>query len=232
MPSLWKERNSQIEKLPSIIEFEVVEQTQITGARIYVNSEDSAYRIIRELSLPNITYISIIKLVNEQNKLVYYFRLFADYFGEAEHPYKIELENEEIEDLAVGNTEKIQLYKARVGQGEYRNRLLELCPFCPLTLISDERLLTASHIKPWINSDNFEKTDPMNGFMFTPTIDRLFDRGFLSFTDDKKTILSPFLSNMTYSKLGISNNKIIQHLPIDGRQEYLKYHRENILKKV
>ena len=77
-----------------------------------------------------------------------------------------------------------------------------------------------------------EKTDPMNGFMFTPTIDRLFDRGFLSFTDDKKTILSPFLSNMTYSKLGISNNKIIQHLPIDGRQEYLKYHRENILKKV
>jgi len=91
-------------------------------------------------------------------------------------------------------------------------------------------LLIASHIKPWASSDNFEKTDPMNGFMLTPTFDRLFDRGFLSFTDDKKTILSPFLSNMTYSKLGISNNKLIPHLPTEGREIYLEYHRKNIFK--
>lgn len=88
-----------------------------------------------------------------------------------------------------------------------------------------------SHIKPWAVSDDFEKTDPKNGFMLTPTFDRLFDRGFLSFTDDKKTILSPFLSNMTYSKLGISDNKIIPHLPIEGREEYQHYHRNQILKK-
>jgi len=101
---------------------------------------------------------------------------------------------------------------------------------CPITLITDERLLIASHIKPWAISNSQEKTDPLNGFMLTPTFDRLFDRGFLSFTNDKKTILSPFLSKMTYSKLGISDNKIINHLPIEGREEYLNFHRTEILK--
>ena len=230
LPELWTKRKEKIERLPKIIEFEVFEQTQITGPRIYINSSDAAYEVIRELSLPNITYISVLKMLDEKKNLIYYFRLFADYFGEEEHPYKIKKEHEEIEDSSIESTEKIQLYKARVGQGEYRKRLLELCPFCPITLISDDRLLIASHIKPWVVSNNFEKTDPLNGFMFTPTIDCLFDKGFLSFTDDKKTILSPFLSNMTYSKLGISNNKYISDLPIEGREQYLQYHREHILK--
>lgn len=231
LPNLWNERKAKIDALPERIDFEVVEQTQIAGPRIYVNSNDQAYKLIRELSLPNITFISVIKLLDDKGRLNYYFRLFADYFGEAEHPYTIEKVQEEIAESVEDKLEKTQLYRARVGQGEYRKKLLELCPFCPITLISDDRLLIASHIKPWVASNDIEKIDPLNGFMLTPTFDRLFDRGFLSFTDDKKTILSPFLSNMTYSKIGISDNKIIPHLPIDGREEYLDYHRNNILKK-
>jgi len=157
--------------------------------------------------------------------------LFADYFGEVQHPYTIEKEQEDIEGKKIEETEKLQLQRARKGQGEYRSKLLSECPFCPITLVSDDRLLIASHIKPWVISNEFEKTDPKNGFMLTPTFDRLFDRGFLSFTEDKKTILSPFLSKMTYSKLGISDNRIIPHLPIDGREEYLEFHRTTILKK-
>lgn len=42
--------------------------------------------------------------------------------------------------------------------------------------VSDDRLLIASHIKPWAASDEKEKIDPKNGFMFTPTFDFLFDR--------------------------------------------------------
>jgi hypothetical protein len=68
--------------------------------------------------------------------------------------------------------------------------------------------------------------------MFTSTFDYLFDRGFLSFTNDKKTKLSPFLSTMTYSKLGISDNKIFHRLPIDGRESYLEYHRREIFQGV
>jgi len=99
-------------------------------------------------------------------------------------------------------------------------------------MVSDERILIASHIKPWAYSDENEKVDPYNGFMFTPTFDYLFDRGFLSFTDDKRTILSPFLSRMTYSKLRISDNKIIERLPIEGREKYLEYHRKNIFQGI
>lgn len=231
LPELWLERKAKIDALPEKVDFEVVEQTQISGPRIYVSSSDLAYKIIRELSLPNITFISVIKLLDINGRLCYYFRLFADYFGEVEHPYVLEKEEEAIKDSDFPQEEKKQLIKARVGQGEYRTKLLLECPLCPITLVSDDRLLIASHIKPWASSSDFEKTDPKNGFMFTPTFDRLFDRGFLSFTDDKKTILSPFLSNMTYSKLGISDNKTIPHLPIDGREAYLEYHRNVILKK-
>lgn len=231
LPELWAKRKKIVETQPDIIEFEVEEQTQLAGPRIYVNSNDKAYQLIRELSLPNITYISVIKLTDSKGDLKYYFRLFADYFGEVEHPYTIEKEQEEIEGRSIEETEKVQLQRARTGQGEYRIKLLAECPFCPITLISDDRLLIASHIKPWVVSNEFEKTDPKNGFMLTPNIDRLFDRGFLSFTNDKKTILSPFLSNMTYSKLGISDNRIIPHLPVEGREEYLEFHRTTILKK-
>jgi putative restriction endonuclease len=231
LPTLWEERKKKVQEQSEIIEFVVNEQTQLEGPRIYVNSSDKAYQLIRELSLPNITYISVIKLIDAKRQLKYYFRLFADYFGEVQHPYIIEKEQEAIEEKQIEEKEKVQLQKARFGQGEYRMKLLDECPFCPITLVSDDRLLNASHIKPWAISNEFEKTDPKNGFMFTPTIDRLFDRGFLSFTNDKKTILSPFLSNMTYSKLGISDNRIISHLPVSGREKYLEFHRTTILKK-
>ena len=33
---------------------------------------------------------------------------------------------------------------------------------------------------------------------------------------------------MTYSKLGISDNKIIHQLPLEGRESYMEYHREEI----
>jgi putative restriction endonuclease len=230
LPKLWKERKTKVDNLPEKIEFEISEQTQISGPRIYVKSSESPYNLIRELSLPNITYISVLKLLNEEGKLIYYFRLFVDYFGDKSHPYLIEKENEEIENLKE-NEEKKVLISARKGQGKYRLELLKLCPFCPITLISDDRILIASHIKPWAKSNDFEKIDPLNGFMLTPTFDYLFDNGFLSFSDNKKSILSPFLSNMTYSKIGISDGKTFNHLPIEGREKYLEYHRTEILKR-
>ena len=229
LPNLWKERKEKVSQLPELIEFEITEQSQISGPRIYVKSTDTAYKIIRELSLPNITYISIVKIVNQQGDLFYYFKLFADYFGDVQHPYTIEQEEKEISKLEK-TEEGTTLTRARKGQGKYRQELLNLCPYCPITMVSDDRVLIASHIKPWAKSNNTEKIDPMNGFMFTPTFDYLFDRGFLTFTKDKRTKLSPFLSKMTYSKLGISDNKIIYQLPIKGREEYLDYHNKEVFK--
>lgn len=231
LPTLWQSRKDRVAQFPENIEFTIYEKTDLTGPRVYVHSTDDAYKLIRELSLPNITFISIVKLLDPNNKLKYYFRLFADYFGESEHPYQIQKDETQIIESSNSEREKKQLIMARLGQGAYRQKLLLDCPFCPITLVGDNRLLNASHIKPWAISNDFEKIDSKNGFMLTPTIDRLFDRGFLSFSEDKRTMLSPFLSNITYSKLGISDNKLVPYLPIVGRENYLDYHRQQVLKK-
>ncbi len=231
MPDLWESRLEKVRNLKDFLLFDLAEQTQIAGPRIYVKSVSEAYDLIRELSLPNITYLSAIKLESKQKQILYYFRLFVDYFGESEHPYIVEQEVEKINEyVEITVEEKRQLVKARIGQGKYRRALLEECPICPITLISDDRLLIASHIKPWVDSDDVEKTDPKNGFMFTPTFDLLFDRGFMTFTDDKKMIISPWLSKMTLSRLNIAPNKQYPMLPTEGREHYLEYHRTEIFK--
>lgn len=232
LPNLWLERINKAKSLDEFMPFSLHEQTQIAGTRIYVQPEYNKiyFKLIREFALPNTSYLSAIKLIDEHGNFLFYFKPFVDYFGEYENPYA-EAEEEKIlkeDDLPIEIKE--QLIRARKGQGKYRQALLQECPFCPITLISDDRLLIASHIKPWVKSDDNEKIDPKNGFMLTPTYDLLFDRGFISFTDDQKMIISPWLSKMTCSKLNIAPEKQYPMLPINGRKNYLKYHRHNIFK--
>ncbi len=230
MPSLWQERINKLNKVNEILWFTLQEQTQISGPRVYVKSDNSAYDLIRELSLPNITYLSAIKLQSPTNEIIFYFRLFVDYFGEVEHPNAVKQEEAKIAVEEIPTEEKKQINFARIGQGRYRKALLDECPICAITLVSDDRLLIASHIKPWVASNEVEKLDPKNGFMLTPTYDFLFDRGFITFSDDKKIKISPWLSKMTCSKLNISDDKKYAMLPTEGREHYLEYHRANIFK--
>lgn len=231
MPSYWNERILKINELENILSFTLSEQTQIAGPRIYVKSDDDAFDLIRELSLPFITYLSAMKLKASNGDLIFYFRLFVDYFGEAQHPLAVKEEQERVDDeVDITDEKKKEISYARVGQGRYRKGVLEECPFCPITMVTDDRLLIASHIKPWVASEEKEKTDPKNGFMFTPTYDFLFDRGFITFTDKKEMRVSPWLSKMTCSKLNIADEKKYPMLPIEGRENYLIYHRANIFK--
>ena len=121
--------------------------------------------------------------------------------------------------------------RARIGQGLYRDKLLEECPFCPVTLINDERLLIASHIKPWAVSNSKEKTDPKNGYMLSPLYDKLFDRGFITFTEDRRVKISNWLSPQNQKRIGIKENQFFQLLPMDdARKAYLEYHRNFVFK--
>lgn len=225
----WDERFSIINWLDEVLFFDFSE-TVVKWPRIYINSKDKYYQLFRELSLPNITYLSTIKLEWKKWENIFYFRLFVDYFDEYESPYIIEEEKKVFENNYINETEKTQIVRARKWQWLYRKKLLEECPFCPITMIWDDRLLIASHIKPWAKSELGEKTDPKNGFMLTPTYDLLFDRWYISFTDDKKMIISPWLSKMTCSKLNISPDKKYTMLPTEWREIYLEYHRKNLLK--
>lgn len=232
LPELWDERIDKVNGFDEILPFTISDQTQIAGPRVYVNTKDPNYKIIREIALPNISYLSVLKLENNANQIIYYFKPFVDYFGDYEHlDFEKEEQEEKIKGENIPKEEKDNLIRARKGQGKYREKLLEQCPFCPITLISDDRLLIASHIKPWVKSNDVEKIDPKNGFMLTPTYDFLFDRGYISFTDDKKIIISPWLSKMTCSKLNISNDKTYSLLPTEGREKYLEYHRTELLKR-
>jgi len=238
-PILWKKRIKSIDKLDNIEYFNLMSQNQIEGDRFYVNSDKKpnsnkplhiGYQILREVSLPKITYLAAIKLKDKENNIIFYFRLFVDYFDEVENKNIIKEQINEIENSNSTEDEKLQLTKARVGQGKYRQKLLELCPLCPITMVTDDRLLIASHIKPWVKSNSQEKIDPYNGFMFTPNIDLLFDRGFITFTNDKRIKISPWLSKMTCSRLNIVPNKRYAMLPTEGREKYLEYHRKEIFK--
>lgn len=123
--------------------------------------------------------------------------------------------------------EKESIILSRIGQGLFREELIRLWNGCAISKVDDTRFLIASHIKPWKKSSNQEKIDKFNGLLLLPTYDKLFDLGFISFDDNGKILISKFLNRP--DKLGIDSNTVIEIK--DNNKKYLKYHRDEILKK-
>ncbi|MCK9272440.1 HNH endonuclease [Candidatus Gracilibacteria bacterium] len=130
----------------------------------------------------------------------------------------------------IEKTEKIIEQKIRIGQAYFRDNLIKDLKKCPITQIDDKRLLVASHIKPWVHSNNKERINIKNGLLLSPLFDKLFDRGIglITFTLDKKILISNRLSKENMIRLKIENNQIFPDLQINGREEFLEYHRKNI----
>lgn len=238
LPALWSERMNIIEALQDVIFFNIYDQAQIAGPRGYINSPDEGYQILRQIALPLVSYIYAEKVGSESAPL-FYWKLFVDFDaiwekknGPLVFSYGKQETNGE-DSKADKKTEKknAEIRSAREGQGKYREKLLEQCGFCPFTMISDERLLIASHIKPWAASNDKEKVDPYNGYILSPLYDKLFDRGFITFSENKHLILSEFISPYTWKRLNLKNDTYIQALPMDEkRAEYLRFHHESVFK--
>jgi putative restriction endonuclease len=112
---------------------------------------------------------------------------------------------EEIQaDATVAETQRIQLTKARIGQGLFRNRVMSLGPHCRVTGVAEPRLLIASHIKPWRDSTNPERINGFNGIMLSPHVDALFDERLISFEDDGRMLVHSSLSNDVLARWSIS----------------------------
>lgn len=80
--------------------------------------------------------------------------------------------------------------------------MLTECSFCFITQICEETLLFASHIKPYAAClDDHEKRDPNNGFILSPLYDRLFDRGFITFTDERRVKISKWLDDRNKARI-------------------------------
>ena len=203
--------------------------------RGYVRSDDSIWKLWRELILPSISYLSILKLVPLENKNaepLFYFRILLDYqFRSFVHPKSLEaeqrLEQEEVET----NIAKKRTH--RIGSEKYRREVINYMPQCPFTKITDERLLIASHIKRYAicikNKENDQALDYLNGLALSPTYDKLFDQGYITFSDNGELICGTQLSSYTWEKLSINPNaKNKMRIFPEDREMYLDYHRNNV----
>ena len=129
-----------------------------------------------------------------------------------------------IKDEIIPKTEKEQLISARVGQGNYRNKLINLWKKCAVSECEMTDVLIASHIKPWRKSTNKERLDRYNGLLLLPNYDKLFDKGLISFEDNGKIIISPLIKEEEYKVLGISPNDELFKV-YDENKPYLEEHR-------
>lgn len=141
------------------------------------------------------------------------------------------LEDEISGSSSMQDTEKEILIKARRGQGKFRELLLSREPRCRITGVDKPEHLIASHIKPWRSSSNQERLDPENGFMLTPTIDHLFDKGFISFENDGSILLADVVSRVAMEKMGVIGERAPTTAGVfcNGQKNYLEWHRESVL---
>lgn len=129
--------------------------------------------------------------------------------------------------IGVSATVRQALIDARVGQGGYRNRLLELWGSkCALTGCALKQILIASHSKSWAASTNEERVDEYNGLLLAAHVDRLFDAGLISFFDDGRMQRKNEVDDEVLKALGISEDAQLRlvdprHIP------YLKVHRDH-----
>ncbi|MEN8175816.1 MAG: HNH endonuclease [Pseudomonadota bacterium] len=132
-----------------------------------------------------------------------------------------------LDDPAIDKTEQAMLVNARVGQGKFRQLLIDQWQGCALTGFSDSRFLVASHIRPWRDSSNQERPDPFNGLLLQPNLDKVFDLGYITFAVGGDIMISKELENTVL--LGVKPDMAIKLG--DGHRKYMEYHREVVFGK-
>ncbi len=127
----------------------------------------------------------------------------------------------------VSETDKTSLIVARRGQGRFRANVQMYESSCRVTGVSRPEHLRASHCKPWRDATNDERLDGHNGLLLTPSIDHLFDRGFISFDDGGRLLVSPVAHAPSLERMGVPVTGRFDAGSFDPPQRpYLEYHRD------
>lgn len=143
-----------------------------------------------------------------------------------ENPFlDTDLDRQEIATSDQTPTTRQALYEARIGQGLFRKRVLEIEPCCRLTGVSQKEFLIASHIKPWRDSNTEERLDGENGLMLAPHVDKLFDRGWISFADTGEVLVSETAVRDVLAAWGLLQVTNVGEFTIK-QKHYLAYHRQ------
>jgi putative restriction endonuclease len=114
------------------------------------------------------------------------------------------LEQGVADDAAIPETDRLAIIRARKGQGLFKERVGQIEARCRITGVENPVHLVASHCKPWRDSSNEERLNGENGLLLTPSIDHLFDRGFIGFEDNGKLDRRRFASQAAARMAGFS----------------------------
>lgn len=194
----------------------------LVGSKGKNNPNRAAYSYLLDICLPRVTKFNFVKLQNENNGKIFIY-LKPNFVNSSK-----------IEEFVLNERKKDtqDREKTRKLQSSYRFKLLDIMPSCVISQVADDRILIACHIKPFAKCDEAEEFDENNGIILTPTYHYLFDIGFISFDENANLIVSDFLSKLNQKRLHIETGQASQIKNTTKRQEYLKYHRNNIFQKV
>ena len=106
-------------------------------------------------------------------------------------------------DTSIPPTDREAIIRSRRGQCIFKVRVMEIEQRCRITGVTNPVHLIASHCKPWRDSSNAERLNGENGLLLTPTIDHLFDRGFIGFEGNGNLIVSPVAHRLSLERMGI-----------------------------
>ena len=132
--------------------------------------------------------------------------------------------------------EKERLQKVRRNQSYFRALVLaSYNTKCCITGLDDYRLLIASHIKPWKDSEvENERLSPANGLCLGALHDKAFDRGLITLDVDFRVVISQSLretvSNDVFcNQFGCYEGRRIT-LPrhFIPNREFIEYHNNHV----
>ena len=151
---------------------------------------------------------------------------------DAEAPVQLSIDDV-ARSLALGDTVTARTVDVRKGQALFRRRLVTVEKECRLTGVRDLRFLRASHIKPWAACETGdERTDGNNGLLLTATADHLFDRGWVSFSNDGKLLLASDLPSEVAERIRLDLTPGRACGAFSPEQlPYLDHHRDNTFQK-
>jgi HNH endonuclease len=126
-------------------------------------------------------------------------------------------------------TTRRALIKARIGQGLFRRNVASIEHRCRVTGVTYAAHLFASHIKPWRESTNEERLNGENGLLLTPSIDHLFDRGFISFEDNGELVVSDVAHKESVRRMGVDTEHVMRVGRFsEGQKFFLAHHRRAV----
>jgi putative restriction endonuclease len=137
----------------------------------------------------------------------------------------VQAELASLDSEAARNTEVQRLVRQRIGQGAFRQAMLDYWGgACAVTGVALSQALRASHAKAWALCDSdAERLDVYNGFLLSANLDALFDTYLISFNATGTLLISPDVTSEERSRLGLSS-RLRLHWLDERHLRYLESH--------